>query len=191
MATPTTWVNHHVAYDGNGNVVALADATAGAWSARYEYGPFGETLRASGSMAVTNPVRWSTKVTDDDSGLSYYGFRYYFPSVGRWLSRDPLGEKAGLNLFSIVSNDSVLKIDTDGRFSFVWPVLSALAELAAWWIENHNINADVEEMRGSMLHDIYVNKCEIVVVYGHGSRENPLRWHVAPSGCSAGGSVTC
>ena len=83
-----------VAYDGNGNVTGLIDATTGATTARYEYGPFGELIRASGigTTAKDNPFRFSTKYQDDESDLIYYGFRFYNPSTGRWLSRDPIGE---------------------------------------------------------------------------------------------------
>jgi len=44
-----------VAYDGNGNVAALVNAATGAVSANYEYGPFGELIRATGPMAKVNP----------------------------------------------------------------------------------------------------------------------------------------
>ncbi len=40
---------------------------------------------------------------------------FYNPSAGRWLSRDPIGERGGLNLNVFVSNDSVSKVDPDGR----------------------------------------------------------------------------
>ncbi len=81
-----------VAYDGNGNVNALIDVTNATISAQYEYGPFGELFRATGSMANANPFRFSTKYQDGESDLNYYGYRYYNASTGRWLSRDPLGE---------------------------------------------------------------------------------------------------
>src|SRR5262249_44601782 len=47
------------AYDGSGHVRALIDATDGSVVARYDYGPFGELLRASGPMARRNPFRFS------------------------------------------------------------------------------------------------------------------------------------
>jgi RHS repeat-associated protein len=81
-------------YDGNGNVMALVEASTGAVDASYEYGPFGELVWADGIMAFESPFRFSTKYQDDETGLVYYGFRYYNPSSGRWLSRDPLGAKA-------------------------------------------------------------------------------------------------
>jgi RHS repeat-associated protein len=82
------------AYDGNGNVMALVSASDGSLAARYEYGPFGEALRATGSAASANPFRFSTKYTDDETGLLYYGYRFYNPQLGRWANRDPI-EEAG------------------------------------------------------------------------------------------------
>jgi RHS repeat-associated protein len=83
-------VYHWPAYDGNGNVAALVAQANGSLSARYEYGPFGETLRATGPMAKHNPFRFSTKYTDNETGLLYYGYRYYDPVTGRWPNRDPI-----------------------------------------------------------------------------------------------------
>jgi RHS repeat-associated protein len=53
-------------------------------------GPFGELIRCSGSMAKANPIRFSTKYQDDETDMDYYGYRFYNPSTGRWLSRDPI-----------------------------------------------------------------------------------------------------
>lgn len=104
-------------YDGNGNVTALVNASDGSESARYEYGPFGEPLRVSGgALAELNRFRFSTKLTDEFTGLSYYGYRYYSASTGRWLNSDPLGEAGGLNLYGFVSGDPINGIDPDGRF---------------------------------------------------------------------------
>lgn len=66
------------------------DPTTGAAAVRYEYGPFGEPMRATGPVAAANPVGFSSKYTDEETGLVYYGYRCYNPAVGRWLSRDPL-----------------------------------------------------------------------------------------------------
>jgi RHS repeat-associated protein len=89
-ASATT--NAFVAYDGNGNVGALVNAVDGTLLANYEYGPFGEAIRATGPMAKVNPFRFSTKYQDDESDLLYYGHRYYKPSTGTWMSRDLLGD---------------------------------------------------------------------------------------------------
>ena len=88
----TAITNYFPAYDGNGNIAGLINAVDGTIAANYEYGPFGEVIRNSGSMAKNNPLRFSTKYQDDESDLLYYGYRYYKPSTGTWPNRDPLGE---------------------------------------------------------------------------------------------------
>jgi len=104
---------HCVCYDGNGNVVALIK-NDGTISAQYEHGPFGEPTRITGDMAKINPFRFSTKYTDDETGLLYYGYRYYNPAQGRWLSRDPSGESGGINLYAFCQNDPINNIDVLG-----------------------------------------------------------------------------
>lgn len=106
--------SHFAAYDGNGNVMALVDGKTGSTSARYEYDPFGQTIRASGTMATVNPVRFSSKVVDDETDYAYYGYRYLNSNAGRWLNRDPIGEKGGRNLYGFVANDPVSNWDGYG-----------------------------------------------------------------------------
>lgn len=87
-----------VAYDGNGNVVALVHAATGAVAAEYDYSPFGETVKAAGLAAEGNPFRFSTKYAEGSPAgpeLYYYGHRYYSPPIGRWVNRDPIGERGG------------------------------------------------------------------------------------------------
>jgi len=113
-------------YDGNGNVVALVSAADGSVVARYEYGPFGEVLRATGPMARANSFLFSTKFYDWETGFYYYGYRYYDPATGRWPNRDPIGELGfnvqkrnaiyfavveEKNLYGFVANDAPNKWD--------------------------------------------------------------------------------
>jgi RHS repeat-associated protein len=109
--------NCFVAFDGNGNVAALADAASTNILAHYEYGPFGELLRATGPMAKANPFRFSTKYQDDETDLMMYPARPYNPSTGHWLSRDPAEEEqGGPNLYGFVGNDPVGSVDYLGLF---------------------------------------------------------------------------
>jgi len=97
--------------DGNGNVMGLVNAANGITRAEYAYGPFGEPLRATGLLANDNPFRFSSKYLEPESGLLYYGHRFYNPSTGRWLSRDPIGEEGGLNLYAHCANDLRQRVD--------------------------------------------------------------------------------
>ncbi len=132
---------HFVAYDGNGNVTALVNAATGAVSANYEYGPFGEVIRATGPMAKLNPFMFSTKFYDWESGLYYYGARYYNPSTGRWIGRDPAEEdEGGPNLYGFVGNDPVDQIDDLGL------VIVGFYGADTWWNFPNAANKQMKEI---------------------------------------------
>jgi len=106
-------------YDGNGNVTRLCKSDANVTvAAAYEYGPFGEVRSIAGQEGQRNPIRWSTKWTDVESGLVYYGYRYYSASAGRWLNRDPIGEQGGANLNGFVHNSPISSFDPWGWSTF-------------------------------------------------------------------------
>jgi len=96
--------------DGNKNIIALKDAT-GATTDDYTYTPFG-AVTASGS--TDNPYRFSSEYHDAETGLVYYNYRYYSPTLGRWTKRDSIEETGGAHLYSMVSNDSINVIDKLG-----------------------------------------------------------------------------
>ena len=102
-------------YDANGNVSDLADANGNSL-AHYEYDPYGNIAQQSGSEASANPFRFSTKYTDDETGLVYYGYRFYSPTLGRWPNRDPIGEAGGRNIYGYVVNAPVNLVDFFGLF---------------------------------------------------------------------------
>jgi len=114
----TSTTNAFVAYDGNVNVTALIDAANGSIRARYEYGPFAEPIRSSGQLSKLHPIRFSTKYTDTGSGFLYYGYRYYNPSTGRWMTIDPVGEAGAMNCFAFVLNQPVQEFDVLGLADF-------------------------------------------------------------------------
>ncbi|MCX8155666.1 MAG: RHS repeat-associated core domain-containing protein, partial [Verrucomicrobiae bacterium] len=94
-------------YDGNGNVMGYVRGADGLLVAQYEYGPFGELLRATGPLSQTFNPLFSTKYLDWETGLYYYGHRYYNPTTGRWLSRDPIGEMGGMNCYLFLGNEPI------------------------------------------------------------------------------------
>jgi RHS repeat-associated protein len=106
--------SYHYTYDANGNVSELLNGL-GTVAAHYEYDAFGGNLAVSGAYATANEYRFSTKPLDSAAGLYYYGFRHYDPLTGRWMSRDPIEEKGGNNLYRAADNDFVNKYDILGQ----------------------------------------------------------------------------
>ena len=95
------------------NTTALFGIRAG-HRALYEYGPYGNIVRMEGNAAEDNPFRFSSEYADDELGLVYYNYRYYNPQNGRWISREPIGEIDGWNLYSFVNNRLIQYIDSLG-----------------------------------------------------------------------------
>lgn len=96
-------------YDGNGNIIAYKNDRGSTVSA-YVYDPFGNIIAHDG-MDFT--YKFSTKEQDILSGMYYYGYRFYQPTIGRWISRDQIRELGGLNLFS-TNNNLVSHWDVNG-----------------------------------------------------------------------------
>jgi RHS repeat-associated protein len=111
-ATPDRHFFYH--YDGSGNVVQLTDAGQQT-VAEYSYDAYGN-VRSSGGAHAGQPYRYSTKEYDAASGLYDYGYRFYLPSMGRWLNRDPIQEAGGLNLYGFVKNKVTKYADLNGLF---------------------------------------------------------------------------
>jgi RHS repeat-associated protein len=112
------WVNsgntdYFPTYDGNGNVVQYL-TTAGAVTTHYEYDPFGTLTRLTGNNSIRFQYRFSTKPRDFYTGLYYYGYRWYDTVTGRWPSRDPIGERGGINLYGLVENSGITNWDVLG-----------------------------------------------------------------------------
>jgi RHS repeat-associated protein len=131
------WGSHNVYHaDGNGNVTALVNSSQ-ALSAGYRYNPYGAVIGMSGgSMTNQNVYRFSSKEQMPNSGLYYYGYRFYDPNLQRWLNRDPLADSgdllglwmrvrlglvgspfenwSGANLYTYVQNGPLDKYDPRG-----------------------------------------------------------------------------
>jgi RHS repeat-associated protein len=99
--------------DGNGNVTALVNSNQ-IVVARYSYDPFGGLLASSGPLAEANTHRFSSKECHANTGLYYYGYRFYEPHLQRWLNHDPIGEYGGLNLYAFVANYPMGFVDMFG-----------------------------------------------------------------------------
>ena len=112
---------HYPSYDGNGNIVAWTNSSRDVLR-RFDFDPFGNvtTTEVAATAMPDIPLGFSTKYTDAETGLLYYGRRYYIPPWARWASPDPIEEKGGLNLYGFVGNCSVCNTDSLGLDHFVF-----------------------------------------------------------------------
>ncbi|MCL6676351.1 DUF2778 domain-containing protein [Akkermansia muciniphila] len=90
-------------HDAMKNVTSLFGEARGR-RALYEYRPYGGLITSEGNMAEENKFRFSSEYMDDELGLVYYNYRHLNPLDGRWISRDPIEEEGGWNLFVFVGN---------------------------------------------------------------------------------------
>jgi RHS repeat-associated protein len=100
-------------YDNNGNITQYVDVS-GYSVASYAYDSFGGIIVKSGTLADFFRHRFSTKYFDPETGLYYYGYRFYNPDHMRWLNRDPIEEEDGANLYLYCKNSTLLTYDLFG-----------------------------------------------------------------------------
>ncbi len=105
--------------DGLGSVTTLTDAS-GAVVERASYDVFGavQLTNASGAIIPTSTVGnrflFTGREFDGETGLYYYRARYYSPTLGRFLQRDPVGYGPDTNLYRYVGNDPLRWTDPMG-----------------------------------------------------------------------------
>jgi RHS repeat-associated protein len=104
--------------DGAGNITGVMDGQQN-MAARYMYGTFGRLVSKWGPLADVNTMQFSSMPTHRQSGLSLYPFRAYDSGLQRWLSRDPIGEQGGINLYGFVGNNPMSRVDPYGLEDFL------------------------------------------------------------------------
>ena len=162
-----------VAADTLGNVLALA-GTNGDFQRR-TFDPWGNPLMrdASGSLRASTlqerradydalPLAWASQEVDPDTGLTHYHFREYSPSLGGWLTRDPIGLAGGyLNLRSYLGNRPMDALDVWGEGYLVSPTVEAQMNLIQRRAQKEKARRMLEERREEILEELeYVPSSE-------------------------------
>jgi RHS repeat-associated protein len=112
-STTFATVTCYPCYEPGENISDCVDTNATVVAHR-AYDPFRNALFSTGPMKKAFNFRLSSKYLDPETGLYYYGLRYYNPSLGRWLSRDPIGERGGIPLYGFVGNSPTTRYDLLG-----------------------------------------------------------------------------
>jgi RHS repeat-associated protein len=115
--TTTTRVIYWYHPDYIGNVDLVSDNSGEAYEF-FLYNPWGENLYEwnSGTASFSSPYRFNGKELDAETGLAYYGARYYDNQTSMWLSVDPLGSKrSSLTSYNFLSNNPIMRIDPNGK----------------------------------------------------------------------------
>ena len=118
-----TQVKEHLycMHDAMKNVTSLFGEARGR-RALYEYRPYGGLVTSEGNMAQENKFRFSCEYMDDELGLIYYNYRHLNPHDGRWISRDPIMEQGGWNLYSYIYNSPTISNDIIGLYTVSYEV---------------------------------------------------------------------
>jgi RHS repeat-associated protein len=99
--------------DQMGNVDGVFTSATVAEKTHYE--PWGlPSTTSTTALADTNRLRWKALFWDADVQLYFARARWYDPRIGRFLTEDPLGTQAGLNLYAFGGNDPIGQADPSG-----------------------------------------------------------------------------
>lgn len=81
-----------------------------------EYVPFGEVFIEERNNTWNTPYLFNAKEFDEETGMYYYGARYYEPKLSLWISVDPSAEeKPWLTIYCYTRNNPIILVDPDGR----------------------------------------------------------------------------
>jgi RHS repeat-associated protein len=118
-------------FDGLGSTTALTNES-GAATPTLLYDAWGNQRAATGSDQ--GRYRFTGAELDTATGLYHMGARFYDPTIGRWLSEDPVQDKhfepGTLNFYAYVHGNPLLYVDPDGKAAIVPAIFAGLAALA-------------------------------------------------------------
>jgi len=129
-------------HDSNlGNLNQVTDST-GTVIQTYDYDAFGNITAQTG--ALTAKYAYKTKEYSPETGLIFFGARYYNPLIGRFITPDPLGMADGPNLYLYVRNDPVNRTDFYGLWG-VWFGGLHLGNDRPWLVFDNSTWFDLEK----------------------------------------------
>lgn len=140
--------------DGIGSITSLSNAT-GDLTDTYVYDSFGNSLSSTGN--TDNPFRFTARELDAETGLYYYRARYYDPTIGRFISEDPVGFTGNKDVYRYAENSPVNETDPSGNWGttphnqLIWNALHpcGLTNHELWQIQRGSRHADDFKFQGA------------------------------------------
>ena len=87
-------------------------------SQHIEYVPFGEVFIEERNNTWNTPYLFNAKEFDEETGMYYYGARYYEPRVSLWMSVDPIANlKNWISPYAYTKDNPLRYIDPDGKMN--------------------------------------------------------------------------
>ncbi|MFL6210548.1 MAG: RHS repeat-associated core domain-containing protein [Pyrinomonadaceae bacterium] len=99
-------------FDPQGSVAQRLDAS-GAVVSSHQFAAHGAEVTTPSADPFGYGAQWGY-YSDRETGLQLLTNRYYDPSAGRFLTRDPIGYRGGVNLYAYVGNSPTNGIDPSG-----------------------------------------------------------------------------
>jgi RHS repeat-associated protein len=168
------------------NAIVVDDGAT--WINREEYFPYGDTSFGGYRM---KRYRFSSKERDRESGLTYVGARYLAPFLSRWISCDPAGYRANVNLYQFARGSPLVWIDPSGRqdvLAFIPPGGIEVANLAEG-LEQMNQIADLINRTPGLTEEVFLGEMNgqlRILRLGHLGGELPAGYsaiaHTHPEG---------
>ncbi len=138
--TPYYYTRDHL-----GSIREMIDAS-GAVVARYDYDPWGRSTTVIGTNKPD--FNFTGLYNHAKSGLDMATYRFYDPELGRWLSRDPIGENGGVNLYAYGANNPTNSTDLRGLLPDVTP-----GEIRSSFDDLNHLYQDFRTTRASYQND--------------------------------------
>ncbi|HEY0653359.1 MAG TPA: SpvB/TcaC N-terminal domain-containing protein [Chryseosolibacter sp.] len=135
--------------DHVGSTSFITDASGEVFQ-HLEYFAFGETFVEEHSNTDRTPYLFNGKELDEETGLYFYGERYYDPTISIWLSADPLAEMTpGWSPYNYTYNNPVVFTDPDGRIPIetIWDIGNVIYDVGK--AVYHHVKGEHDKAKGA------------------------------------------
>jgi RHS repeat-associated protein len=169
---------YHQDHLGSSSVITDASGALLEETASY---PFGHPRNEYEPRQIQEPYQFTQKERDRESGLHYFGKRFYNSAIGKWLSTDPLAEKGGsLNLYGYANENPLKYVDPDGgevKVTFDKASSTYTINVKAVLINYSQAN-NGRTFSGQQLQD-YADKLKAQIITSFSGQEGNIKWKTA------------